>query len=372
MKKKVAIIGGKLQGLEAVLLCSQCGYESILIDNNPDAPAGPLADRFVNFDVIKGDKEAIAAMEEADFVLPTNENTELLEAICRICDERGLKLAFDRDAYAISSSKKASDRLFAENGIPAPRYYPEGEAPYIIKPSEASGSKGVKYAETREEVERFLADCDDKEQWVIQEYLTGPSYSIEVIGCPGNYRTYEVTKIHMDDAYDCCRVSAPVEITEAEEKELSDIGVRIAEILELKGIMDVEVIHHKGRMKVLEIDARLPSQTPLCVLASSGVNYMEEIAAIVEKSDFDTPEKHTCLPASYEHYMRREGRLFQGGEGYMTEAGRLYKGDKLEFVWDYNGTAGQDFSAIFILTGMTDAQLEARRSVLREKLNMLP
>ena len=372
MRKNVAIIGGKLQGLEAVLLCSQCGYESLLIDINPDALAGSLADRFVVSDVIRRDREAIEAMEEADFVLPANENAELLKAICSICDERNLKLAFDRNAYEISCSKIKSDRLFAEHNIPAPRYYPEGEAPYIIKPSGESGSKHVQYAETAEDVEKFLAVCDNPDSWVIQEYLTGSSYSIEVIGCPGNYRTYEVTKIHMDDAYDCCRVSAPVDITAEEEKELDDIGVKIAEVLGLRGIMDVEVIHHKGQMRVLEIDARLPSQTPLAVLASSGVNYMEELASIVEKSSFDTPEKRDFLPASYEHYMRRDGRLFQGGEGYLTEAGKLFIGDNLEFVWDYGGVAGQDFSSIFIVKGATEAQLEARRDAIREKLKMLP
>lgn len=372
MRKKVAIIGGKLQGLEAVLLCSQCNYESILIDKDPNAPAGPLADRFVNFDVVKGDAEAIAAMEEADFVLPANENSQLLEAVCRICEQKGLPLAFDKDAYAVSCSKKISDKLFADYGIPAPKYYPDGEAPYIIKPSNASGSKDVKYAESKAEVETFLASCSNKDNWVIQEFLTGPSYSIEVIGVPGNYRTYETTKIHMDEGYDCCRVSAPVAISKAQAQELANIGIRIAEILQLKGIMDVEVIHHKGQMRVLEIDARIPSQTPLCVLASSGVNYMEELAGIMEEGTFITPEKSDFVPASYEHYMRRNGKLFQGGEGFMVQANRLHRENNLECIWDYEGNAGQDFSGIFIMKDESEEALEKQRIALFEKLNMLP
>ena len=36
---KVAIVGGKLQGTEAVYLAKLAGFESILIDRNPEVPA---------------------------------------------------------------------------------------------------------------------------------------------------------------------------------------------------------------------------------------------------------------------------------------------------------------------------------------------
>lgn len=374
MKKKVAIIGGKLQGLEAVLLCSACDFESILIDSNPNALAAPLADRFINADVVMEDEDAINAMMEADFVLPANENIELLDTICKICKDKDIKLAFDRNAYELSSSKIKSDNIFAENNIPAPRYYPAGKAPYIIKPSGDSGSKGVTYAETEEEVERFLAKCKDKRKWVIQEFLTGPSYSIEVIGYPGNYRTYETTQIHMDEVYDCNRVTAPVDITNVENQELASIGKKIAEIIGLKGIMDVEVIYSDGGMCVLEIDARLPSQTPLCVCASSGVNYIKELADIMENGCFDTSAVNVIsnIPTAYVHYMRRDGKLFSGGEGNMVEAGKLHMEENGKIIWDYDGTPGQDFSGIFVITAASKEQLDTKLNTLYEKLKMLP
>ena len=37
----------------------------------------------------------------------------------------------------------------------------------------------------------------------------------------------------------------------------------------------MEVILHRGELKVLEIDARLPSQTPTVVFHSTGVNLVE-------------------------------------------------------------------------------------------------
>ena len=50
---KVAIIGGKLQGTEAVYLAKAAGIASILIDSNPVVPASGFADEFICGDVVK-------------------------------------------------------------------------------------------------------------------------------------------------------------------------------------------------------------------------------------------------------------------------------------------------------------------------------
>ena len=174
---KIAIVGGKLQGTEAVYLASLAGYESILIDINPEVQASGFCDEFLCGDIVKEEPHVIEALKKADFVLPANENTDVLNAVKRIARRENLKVAFDFDAYQISSSKLISDKLFEENDIPAPTYYPQGRPPYIAKPSGESGSQGVTLLETRDEAEAFLASCGNPESWVIQEYVQGPSYS---------------------------------------------------------------------------------------------------------------------------------------------------------------------------------------------------
>jgi len=376
---KVAIIGGKLQGTEAVYLASVAGYESILIDRDPSVPAAGFADRFVCGDVVSGDEAAVAAMKEADFVLPANENDAVLEAVCGICREEGLKLAFDMDAYRITQSKIKSDRLFHENGIPAPRYYPEGRPPYMIKPSGESGSAGITYAQTREDAEKFLASCSQPENWIVQEYLTGPSYSVEVIGVPGNYRTYALTQIHMDDVYDCCKVTSPCLVTAAKEERLSEIGKRLAELVNLHGIMDVEVIDDGEDLKVLEIDARIPSQTPIAVLYASGMNELSELADITVFGDFTRPQTDSGRYSAYEHYKKEKGVLVQEGEHMMASAGHLHVledfcGSRIA-ITDIRGACGGlcgDFRGIFVNWADTEEELEARRARVLKNLKSLP
>lgn len=369
---KIAIIGGKLQGIEAAYLAFACGFESILIDANPTAPASAMADRFVCGDVVRRDPAVVEAMKEADFVLPANENDQVLAAVCAICREEGLKLAFDMEAYRISQSKIRSDRLIHEAGIPAPRYYPGGSAPYVIKPSGESGSAGVRYAETAQEAEDFLAACKNPENWIVQEYLEGPSYSIEVIGSPeAGYRTYTVTQIHMDHVYDCCKVTAPCEITDAQKAEFARVGKQLAELVNLHGIMDVEVIDDGEAFKVLEIDARIPSQTPIAVLYSSGMNLLSEIADVTVHGAFQSVQGDQKRYCAYEHYMRQDGRVVQEGEHMMSEAGPLiiapnFFGSKIA-ISDYAGET-EDFRGIFVNWADSPEELEEIRNRMRAKL----
>ena len=148
---KICIIGGRLQGIEACYLAKACGLESILIDIDPEVPARGLADHFAAGDLIKEDPDVIEALVRADIILPANENDELLAKTCELAKRFNIPLAFDPAAYEITKSKIKSDRLFRENGIPCPKYYPEGKAPYVAKPSDGSGSSGVIKLETREE-----------------------------------------------------------------------------------------------------------------------------------------------------------------------------------------------------------------------------
>lgn len=368
---KVAIVGGKLQGTEAVYLAKLAGFESILIDRNPEVPASGFCDEFVCGDVVAEDEKVIAALKKADFVLPANENTDVLAAVRRICEREKLKLAFDFDAYAVSSSKILSDKLFYENGIPAPVYYPQGEPPYIIKPSGESGSAGVRLVHTREEVEDFLLRCKDPENWIAQEYLEGPSYSIEVIGNGSEYRTYAITQIHMDDVYDCCMVTVPCEIGQQKEREFAEIGEKIAKLLNLKGIMDVEVIDDGRGLKVLEIDARIPSQTPIAVYYSSGNNLFAELADMALYGEFRHEKKSERKHSAYEHYQIKNGRLCREGEHCMSEAKPLsvrknFLGSDV-VISDFKSEE-EPFRAIFVNWAETEAALEAAREKTKQNL----
>lgn len=314
LNNKIVIIGGKLQGIEACYLGMKAGIETILVDKNPEAPARHLCSRFVCEDLFDRSNRLLVDMMEADMVLPALENDGVLRWLDRDAKEQGYTLAFDWPAYQLSSSKVKSDLLFRKCGIPVPEYFPGGAYPYICKPDSDSGSHGVERLDSPAQLQAAL---EKKSDLVIQEFLEGPSYSIEIIGRPGKYRTYLVTQIHMDQRYDCKMVTAPCALTSVQEETLRKMAVCIAEEIKLHGIMDLEVIDHNGTFKALEIDARIPSQTPTAVLHSSGMNLLEEIRDLFSTGYFLKSQERQGRYVSYEHYLFSQNIPYPLGERIM-------------------------------------------------------
>ena len=237
----VAIVGGNLQGVEATYLAKKTGWEVLLVDKNPQAAASLMCDRFLQFTITtKRDLDKIP--KQVELVIPALENTGVLSILYEWSLETGIPLAFDMQAYAISSSKKKSDQLFRDININAPKSWPECDFPIVAKPDGESGSRGVKIIHNEKELTSNFPTKDALDQMIAQEYLEGPSYSIEIIGFPGNYTPLQVTELHMDNDYDCKRVLAPSGLDSTRVMEFEQMAIRIAERIQLKGLMDLEVI----------------------------------------------------------------------------------------------------------------------------------
>jgi pyrrolysine biosynthesis protein PylC len=320
-----AVVGGGLQGVEAAYLAVKAGWEVVVIDKKPSVPAARLGHLFLREDVT-GSDDLFRLLPKVDIVIPALEDEAALLSLDNHCRSAGIPFAFDPAAYAVSSSKIKSDKLFARLGLPAPQPYPEGSYPLIAKPESGSGSKGVTIIHDRSELEALSPDPGSLTGWVVQEYVAGPSYSIEIMGSPGHYTALRVTDLEMDAVFDCKRVTAPTELPTASADRFAEMAVQIAEAISLKGIMDVEVIAHKGDLKVLEIDARLPSQTPIAVYWSSGINMVEALGDLFLKGEMAQSlgnGKSNSRGVVLEHIQVCDGRLEVSGERIMKSGGPL-------------------------------------------------
>ena len=320
---QVCVIGGKLQGVEATYLAHKAGWEVLLVDRNPGPPAKGLCDRFLQVDVTR-ENEFLSICRETQLLVPALENQKALDALHHLAQTHALPLAYDPLAYGISSSKLKSDKLFMDLNLPVPLPWPKGKLPLIVKPSASSGSEGVRRMNSQEELELFRLSQGTLDGWVVQEFLEGPSFSLEVLGSPEGHQTLQVTDLEMDASYDCKRVLAPTALGEDEIKQFEEITLTISKALNLRGIMDVEVILSDGQLKLLEIDARLPSQTPTAVYLSTGVNMVELLGGLYSRH----PKPKVSSPSSprgvvYEHLKASPGKLEVSGEHIMANAGPL-------------------------------------------------
>lgn len=320
---KTAIIGGRLQGVEAAYLSKKAGWTVVLVDKESHVPARDLADEFYQSDVLL-DPQLPEILAGCQLIIPALENQAALDQLILIADQIRVPLVFDPAAYRVSASKIASNQLFIRSNIPIPALWPDCAFPLVVKPSGSSGSDGVKRVADLGELEGMGFDPEKSPDWVVQEFLAGPSYSIEVIGFAGHYRTYQVTQLEMDHHYDCKRVLAPADLGPDLADTLRDIAERAAAALDLNGIMDVEVILDRDQLKVLEIDARLPSQTPTAVYHSTGDNLVEILGRCFSQGEW--PAKMATSQERgvvYEHIRVSPENAEICGEHLISLAGPL-------------------------------------------------
>ncbi len=387
---RLAIVGGKLQGTEAAYLAGEAGYEVVLVDRRAGRPAAGLAGECHVFDVTSDPLRARELFRSCDAVLPACEDDHTLAFLASFVPGIGVPLLFDLDAYTVSSSKLRSNALFERLDVPRPKAWPCA-FPVVVKPAVGSGSAGVSVVSSEPALElaraRLAAEGADA---VAEEFVSGPSLSIEVVSLGGAAVTLLPTWLEFDAVLDCKRVVAPVDreggaaatgggggeaggrggdsagahaeaaagataVGEAERvsaatmRGLDQAARRLAEGVALGGVMDVEVmVAPDGTPKVIEIDARLPSQTPAAVFHASDVNIVALLAETFAAGKPPAVDPRARRGAVYQHVLVENGRVEVLGEHVVGSAGPLRRCDGL-------------YGADVVLTDLRDAG-RARRA----------
>lgn len=357
--KTICLVGGKLQGFEAAYLSKKAGIRVVLVDKDPHALIRNYADEFRCFDVIKEPEKLIELSKSVDALLPVNENLECIEFLSSVKEKFSCPVLFDFEAYRISRDKKKSKDYFASIGIPTPQDKPS-EPPYFVKPPCESSSVGARIIYDEEELRELEPGM------LIEEYVEGEVISLEVIGDGSHFAVVKETLIHIDETYDCHMVTPlPPELS------FRQISHALAANLSLKGIMDVEAISGPKGLKVIEIDARFPSQTPTAVYYSSGINLIE----LLFRAFTDGVEEIKILPENkyciYEHLMLGEnGILIPVGEQVLSmgsDYGKYYEEPGIEILF----CKGENPVFTLIFWGRNREEAEERKckglSVLKDR-----
>jgi len=364
---RLGIVGGKLQGTEAAYLAGKAGYETVLVDRRRNTPASGLASEVHELDVLLDEARARDVLRSCDAVLPACEEDDTLGWLARNVPALGVPLLFDPAAYSVSFSKQRSSELFDRLGVPRPAPWPACGFPLIVKPSSASGSEGVRLVDDEEQLERARTELENAgHEIVVEEYAPGPSLSLEVVAWGGTAVALQPTLLEFDRYYDCKRVLAPADEVGAGDgalvdrlySELDAIGRTLAAGLVLRGVMDVEVMVHGGVLKGLEIDARLPSQTPTAVYHSCGVNIVRLLAETTTAGKMPEVDLTAKRAACYQHVRVAEGAVevlgehVMGGARPLRPARGFHGADEALVDLPEGGEAGE-WVATLITTGDT-------------------
>lgn len=292
-----------------------------------------------------------------------------IEAASRLA----LRLGFagpDPEAVAICRNKGRQREAFKRAGLPVPKFRlhtscpANGGAvagiafPVVVKPTEASGSVGVKLCHSPEEAAAQMRVLLDKkynerglplpQEVLLEEYLDGSEYSVEMFGLQpvGITRKYLSGEPYfIEVGHDFPATISPQDgwdIQEAATQALSAVGLTW-------GPAHVEIRLTSAGPIVVEINPRLAGGfIPELVRLSSGIDLIEStIAAVIgEAPDLhSTSSKYASIRFLMPHGTGILGRV-QGMEAAASLEGiadiALYRnaGDQMTSYGDFRDRLG--------------------------------
>jgi carbamoyl-phosphate synthase large subunit len=311
-KKKVIVLGSGPnrigQGIEfdyccvhGVLAASECGYETIMINCNPET---------VSTDFDTADKlyfEPVFWEHIYDIILHENP----VGVIVQLGGQTALKLAEKLDRYNIpilGTSYKALDlaedrgsfsNLLQKEGIPYPKFGVVENAdqavdlcrelgfPLLVRPSYVLGGQKMKIVINEEDLERHVIDIlkhMPENQILLDHFIEGAMECEADAICDGDevriigiMQHIEPAGIHSGDSY---ALLPPFNLGDLVIQKIEDYTKRIAVALETRGLINVQFAVKDDEVYIIEANPRASRTVPF-ISKAYGVPYVNQAAKVM-------------------------------------------------------------------------------------------
>ncbi len=272
--KKVLIIGASILQLPAIRKAKELGYYVGVADYNPNAIGIPEADEYFNVSTIDVDGVVKVAKEFKPDGIMTLATDMPMRAVAKACESCGLPgISFDTAIKA--TDKGEMIKAFEAAGVEHPWYYivPDHTAlggviekltyPCIMKPTDNAGSRGVVLCHNREELENEYEYSRHESRGgavIVEEYLQGPEFSIEVMVVNGEPHVLQITDKLTTGAPHFVEMghSQPTRQNEDNSEKIRDLACRAVKAVGINvGSAHVEMILTNYGPKMVELGARM-------------------------------------------------------------------------------------------------------------------
>ena len=394
MKSLLILAAGPLQ-MPAVQTAKRMGLRVVALDGDPHAPGLKLADQAHVANIT--DPAVcleIARQERIDGVIHICSEVSML-VLGRINEE--LHLAGPGYATAVAATNKQKMReAFAAGGAPSPKSFgaaTEAEAlaaaerlggSIIVKPSRNSGSRGVTRIGEASDRERLLqafrrAMQESRDHSaVVEEFVEGPEFSVEILVWNGEPRVLTVTDKMTSGAPFFVETghSQPTRYSEAERQQILTAAVSGVRALGINwSAAHAEVRLTSAGPRLMEIGARLGGDfiTTELVPRSTGIDMVEGAIRLALGEVPDLAPRHPPQGAGIRYLLPKPGKVV-AVEG-ATEA-RQMPGVKIVEVAVVPGDVVPEMNSSLarvghvIAEGATAAEAVARAEAARDAIQI--
>jgi len=141
--------------------------------------------------------------------------------------------------------------------------------PVLVRPSYVLGGRAMEIVRNPGEMERYMTwavRALPRGEVLVDKYLVGVEVEVDAISdgetvvIPGIMQHVERAGVHSGDSY---AVYPAPGLEPWEAKDVVDYTVRIARHLQLRGLVNVQYVVHRGRVYVLEVNPRASRTVPM-------------------------------------------------------------------------------------------------------------
>lgn len=303
---KIAVIGGSYLQLPLVLKAKELGHEVHCFSWEEGAVCKEEAQYFYPISIIEKEEIYNKCKEIGIDAIVTIASDTAVATVNYVASR--LNLISNPDNFTdITSDKYLMAKTFEKMNVPAPKFIKISkgenlvmenlEFPLIVKPTDRSGSRGVKKVYNHEELQEAIHRAQEEsftKNAIVEEFIEGQEISVESISFEGNHYILQITdKVTTGEPYFVeLEHHQPSSLPASVQEKVKDIVLNALNALHIKyGASHAELkITPKGEIKVIEIGARMGGDFigSDLVKLSTGYDFLKGVIDVALNS-FETP-----------------------------------------------------------------------------------
>lgn len=297
--KRLLVIGASILQLPAIKKARSLGYYIGVVDYNPKAIGVSLADEYFCISTIDIEGIVNTAKRFRPDGIITIATDMPIRAIAKACEVCGLP-GISYDTAVKATDKGEMIKAFEKNGVEHPWYliapslevfltlHDRVKFPCIMKPADNAGSRGVVLCQDWDELkEQYEYSCNESRGGtvIIEEYLRGPEFSVEVMVIDGMPHVLQITDKMTTGVPHFVEMghSQPTRQTGAQINAIMDLARRATKAIGINcGPAHIEMILTDKGPKMVELGARMGGDciTTHLVPLSTGIDMVEAMINI--------------------------------------------------------------------------------------------
>ena len=299
LDKKLGIVGGGQLGKMFLSECNKMNISTSVLDPSEKSPCKSISDKFVlgdfnDFDTVYNfGKDCDIITFEIEHI-----NVKALEAL-----ERDGKLVFPKPKTLKIIQDKNIQKSFTLNEISFPCVWKKTKFGY--------DGFGVKILNSTEDI-NSLPDSE----MIIEEVVPFDKELSVIVSRNSECKIncFETVEMEFNSKSNQVEfVISPANISEEANKEAKELAIKLAESLDLVGVLAVEMFLTKDKIYVNEIAPRPHNSGHFSIEACSSSQYQEHLRAIFNLDLGDTKHSGCAIMINLVGHEKHMGKVFYEG-----------------------------------------------------------